>query len=460
MRRILLFALLLLPLGVCAQEENYRPLVEEGKHWTYDNFMPWRPAKYDHYYYYDLKGDTLIAGKSCLKMYSDNQNNDSIVRYRAALYEEDKKVYCFFPNRDDAVLLYDFDCNIGDTLEVLYGQMIVKNIETKDNGGINIKVYTLQPTKKGYRELYWIEGVGATMDFFSMLPLDGNYNSLKACELNGEKLYQTIVPDMTEEGYHKMALEGKRWNYIHYYVDEDGEHNDPYSYVVKGDTVIRRTTYKKLMYQDEKTERFVCLLLETGRTVHKNTDLGHNSYESPLLYDFFNFDREDFGRVFTWKAKNASGNTNWTVFGVDTIEVKGQPFRRYTCLQKYSAEGEELTSIDYGGEGVWHDIWIEGVGSASSGIENQNPSHEPPMKSPNDYTYFVSCYEDGECIFMADDFYRTSTEIGVMQKYENKNADNSIYDLSGRKLPSLQGGVGGRLHKGVYIQNGKIIVVK
>ena len=70
MRRILLFALLLLPQLLQAQEENYRPLVEEGKHWTYDNFMPLRPAKYDHYYYYDLRGDTLIAGKSCLKMYS------------------------------------------------------------------------------------------------------------------------------------------------------------------------------------------------------------------------------------------------------------------------------------------------------------------------------------------------------------------------------------------------------
>ena len=37
---------------------------------------------------------------------------------------------------------------------------------------------------------------------------------------------------------------------------------------------------------------------------------------------------------------------------------------------------------------------------------------------------------------------------------------SSLYDLSGRKLPSLQGGVGGRLHKGVYIQGGKKFVVK
>ena len=113
----------------------------------------------------------------------------------------------------------------------------------------------------------------------------------------------------------------------------------------------------------------MCLLFEEGRTVYKNTDLGNNSYDSPVLDAFFYFNRDDFGRVFTWKAEMNSGNTNWMVYGVDTIAVKGQPFRRYTCLQKYSEEGEQLSTIAYDDEGVWHDIWVEGVGSASSGID-------------------------------------------------------------------------------------------
>ena len=41
--------------------------------------------------------------------------------------------------------------------------------------------------------LSWIEGVGATMDFFGMLPLQGNYNSLVACEVNGEVIYQSAT---------------------------------------------------------------------------------------------------------------------------------------------------------------------------------------------------------------------------------------------------------------------------
>ncbi len=434
MRRTLLFiACVLTSLAMQAQENagDYRPLVEEGKHWTYDNFMPLRPAEYDYFYWYDLKGDTLIAGKKCLKLYSTSEN-DSIARYKAALYEENKKVYCFFPGNAGAVLLYDFDCEVGDTIHVNTGEMVVIDIRKVDNGGIPIRIYVLRPIDlfgddepSDDYDFGWVEGVGATADFFAMLPLCGNYSSLKACEVNGEKLYQTVERDMTAEGYHKMGIEGKRWNYIHYYLDENGEHREPYSYVVRGDTVIRRTTYKKLWYQDEKTERLVCLLYETGRRVCKDSDFGKNSDGTPCLNSFFEFDRTDFGRVFTWKSKCQEGNTNWMVYGVDTIMVKNRQFRRYTCLQQYSDEGETLTTIPYDGEGVWHDIWVEGVGSASSGIEDQIPLHEPPLKTTSDYTYFVSCYEDGACIFTSDDFniqqdvniaYRPMIEDGKVWK--------------------------------------------
>jgi hypothetical protein len=381
--------------------DDYHPLIEEGKHWTYDNFMPLRPSEYDHYYYYDLRGDTLIAGQQCLKMYSENLMNNSEIKYQGSLFEENKKVYYFSPGKEKAELLYDFDCFVGDTLHVRAGDLVVKDIQTEDNGGIAIKRYTLYETND-MLDISWIEGVGASTDFFGMMPYPGNYNTLNACELNGEKLYQTIKKDPAEEGYHKMGIEGKRWNYIHYYIDNDGEHFDPYWYVVKGDTIIRRTNYKILYYQDEKTERPVCLLREVGREVFK-CDFGDNSYDTPLGTSFFHFGRDDFGRVFSWKAKMEAGNTNWMVYNVDTIKVNNRFFRRYTCLQKYSEEGQALTTIE-DGDGVWHDIWVEGIGSASSGIEDQNPNHEPPVRTTSDYTYFVSCYENGECIFTADDF--------------------------------------------------------
>ena len=410
-----------------AAQDDYHPLIEEGKHWTYDNYMPLRPSEYDHYYYYDLRGDTLIAGQQCLKMYSENLMNNSEIKYQGSLFEENKKVYYFSPGKEKAELLYDFDCFVGDTLHVRAGDLVVKDIQTEDNGGIAIKRYTLYETND-MLDISWIEGVGASTDFFGMMPYPGNYNTLNACELNGEKLYQTIKKDPTEEGYHKMGIEGKRWNYIHYYIDNDGEHFDPYWYVVKGDTIIRRTNYKILYYQDEKTERPVCLLREVGREVFK-CDFGDNSYDTPLGTSFFHFGRDDFGRVFSWKAKMEAGNTNWMVYNVDTIKVNNRFFRRYTCLQKYSEEGQALTTIE-DGDGVWHDIWVEGIGSASSGIEDQNPNHEPPVRTTSDYTYFVSCYENGECIFTADDFnVQTYTKPDVNIAYRPFVEDGKVWKV-------------------------------
>ena len=444
--------LFFLPCAISAQD-SYRPLVEDGKHWTYDNYTPAQLAEDDYYYYYDLRGDTLIAGHLCLKMYSDNFRRSGEIKYHGALYEENKKVYYFSPEEEEAELLYDFDCVAGDTLHVRVGNLVVKSIQTEENGGIAIKRYTLYSIDGYFNDgsitFSWIDGVGATMDFFDMLPLNGNYNSLNACELNGETLYKAIEPDPTEEGYHKMGIEGKRWNYIRFHLENDGWHEYPYSYVVKGDTLIRRTRYKKLYYQDENTERFECLLVERGRTVYKNADLDI-SHGSLVLTYFFEFGRKDFGKVFTWKAENASGNTNWMVYGVDTIEVNNRPFRRYTCLQKYSEEGETLTTIEYDGEGVWHDIWVEGVGSATSGIEDQHPDAEPPVRKPGEYTTFVSCYEDGECIFTSEDFYIMTAMRSIRT---STNKDTNIYDLRGHLLT-------GKPAKGVYIQNGKKKLVK
>ena len=153
---------------------------------------------------------------------------------------------------------------------------------------------------------------------------------------------------------------------------------------------------------------------------------------------FFDFGRDDFGRVFTWNADMNTGNTNWMVYGIDDIMVNGRQFRRYTCLQKYSEAGEDLTMIEYDDDGVWHDIWVEGVGSAISGIEDQNPSHEPPVRKPGEYTYFVSCYEDGECIFTAEDFDIPSA---IKPVKSSVSKDMEIYDLRGRRLKSPSKGI-------------------
>ena len=178
--------------SVCAQD-GYRHLVEKGKKWTYHHDA--YPHVYD--YYYTLEGDTVVAGNSCLKMVSENKANDGGIVYEGALYEKNKKVYCFRPENDEPELLYDFDCEVGDTVR----SMIVLNI-TNDTILYAPRVFTFKPlilseSGEGMHvfagSLCWIEGVGATTDFFDMLPITGNYNSLIACEVNGVEICKFIT---------------------------------------------------------------------------------------------------------------------------------------------------------------------------------------------------------------------------------------------------------------------------
>ena len=178
-------------------QDDYRPIVEQGKKWTYhhDTYQD----TYD--YYYMLGGDTIVAEKDCLKMYSENKDNTGIVAYEGALYEENKKVYCFYPGKDEPILLYDFECEVGNTLNIAGADLIVQSIENNEQKGKSVKSYILQAQQTTDDEkdtfvmgtLSWIEGIGATLDFFNMLPLYGNYNHLRACEVNGEVLYEDLT---------------------------------------------------------------------------------------------------------------------------------------------------------------------------------------------------------------------------------------------------------------------------
>ena len=405
------------------------PLVEEGKRWTYDNYLEIRPDEYNHYYWYYLEGDTVINGKTCLKMYSENEYNDGKVSYKGALYEEDKKV--FHVNNDGKLaLLYDFNCKVGDEITVPQGTLRVNRIYINNNQGRDIRIYELLPLEyEDYESpiyTHWIEGVGCTSGFFSMIIYPGNNNSLDHCEVQGEVLYQYVQPKYTEDGYHEMAIEGKTWNYIHHYEDDKGIHEEPYSYIVKGDTVIGRTICKKLYYKDANSERFACTLFESGR------EFQTLSPGSIAWNPHYNFGRTDIGRVFDWTSKQGKGQVYWMLHKIDTITVNDTDFRRLEFYSKTIEGGTPgmLKTIEDGPD-VWHEIWVEGVGSELTGIED--PVHEKPMND-KDYTRFVSCYENGKCIFTSQDFtttappFRRFVEDGKQWKVGLFSQDNYDYE--------------------------------
>ena len=69
----------------------------------------------------------------------------------------------------------------------------------------------------------------------------------------------------------------------------------------------------------------------------------------------------------------------------------------------------------------------------------------------------TAVYEQGESR-LSEPFTIGTDGIGQIENGELKKEDSSVYDLLGRKIVNRQS-VNGKLPKGVYIQNGKKIVV-
>lgn len=120
--------------------------------------------------------------------------------------------------------------------------------------------------------------------------------------------------------------------------------------------------------------------------------------------------------------------------------------------------------------------WIEGIGSPKYGMLNViNSELDPEITVLKMKT--VSICDNGNCIFNADDFTADGEEINVddFPSKEptgicsaNRSTDNilatPLYDLQGRRVGASLNNKGQmtneRMKKGVYIKNGRKVVIK
>ena len=205
---------------VAVRDAAYRPFIEEGKVWK----VGWFPgggntAQKLDYYYFD--GDSItIGGKVCLKMRCRHEANEQWgnpepwSEYVGAFYEEGRKVFCVFPDKQDFELLYDFESNIGDTIQVYGGVgadqyptvscIISKREYINDElfkGGVTY-VDVEEPEWDNETQTFinkynhddpnrWMEGVGSGTPFANIMfsGWDGFYDDLMSCTVGDEILY-------------------------------------------------------------------------------------------------------------------------------------------------------------------------------------------------------------------------------------------------------------------------------
>ena len=258
-------------------------------------------------------------------------------------------------------------------------------------------------------------------------------------------LAQSSVP------YHPFVKEGKVWNCCLMEHVNDGtqswQQTTIYSLELSGDTVVNCCTYKK-MYNVPS------LVISKYAAGIKDTVIVSGVRKLHYLlwreqgHKVFVFDTGIRQEYVIYDFSSVEGSTidisylPTTILSVDSLNVDGQIFRRFhvdPCIE----DGNDR-------------VWIEGVGHPEGpfrvwGVEvNDGRQYQ-----------LLACYEDGECIFTAADFYKPGVNTGIESMYNEQDAKNNgmqectrnnvMYDLQGRRI------LGSPKH-GVYIQNGKKVM--
>ena len=129
---------------------------------------------------------------------------------------------------------------------------------------------------------------------------------------------------------------------------------------------------------------------------------------------------------------------------IDTITYQEQAYRRFT-LTFLDAYHEPLRN---GEEAVFGNvIWIEGVGSGAGPFS-------PWVPLPTEGYIYQGCELNKE--YLCTDFYGSSEPAGIEKMNRKRNINDASYNIQGKSVAN--GNM--VLPKGIYIQNGKKIVVK
>ncbi len=148
---VLWHLLLLAGTSLVAQSYSYLPTIKEGNRWKFDAYIGMGGLITVDYH---LHGDTIVAGKSYLKVV--NENN----AFLGAMLREDtltKKIYKINQNSaSQEFLLYDFDLKLGDTIQ----GSVVSGVDTTFLFGRNRRL--IKFNSPDYCRCSLIEGVGST----------------------------------------------------------------------------------------------------------------------------------------------------------------------------------------------------------------------------------------------------------------------------------------------------------
>ena len=385
-----------------AQSTNGNRLVEEGKTWNmkYHNYEAFDLYP-DYDYKYFIKGDTLVGGKNCKKLYSYNEQNSDAVAYKMSMHETDGKVFFIPVNSTESFLLYDFNASAGDIITIdctsypgykTYSMNVRETRRLKINGVERrcIKMDWVVLSEDGaisdtYGSGWWVEGVGSILGLLNAYGFgaEGSNNKFVSCELDGNVILDKAEFDSFLVGHASLLVDGRKWTYLN---NRDSKLDA--SLFIDGDTLLggRACRMVKVAYNADsasgKTGTWYYLYEEEGKVYNYNPETERFS----LYYDF----TANVGDTVRW---GELPEQSLLVTDVDHVIIKGQSLRRLTYRNLEES----------GSQGGYVGQWVESVGS-ERGIVSL-PLHDPL------YAYqFQECLQDGgtlceACLFFGDSVY-------------------------------------------------------
>ena len=238
--------------------------------------------------------------------------------------------------------------------------------------------------------------------------------------------------------YRPFVKEGKTWKCT---MSNAIGRKCKLTYTMKGDTIINETPCKKLYCKYEYDsgnviDEYTCGVYEQNKKVYfiYSRDKANKAH---LLFDF--------GLALGDTIINDGyGKYKITVLRVDTVMNSYNQFFRRMLIRTGAIDddGFYLDKPPY-----VETFWVEGVG------RDRRPTDSYFWW--NDSTPGLSmdaCYEDGECIMTYSEMITEGTS-GVNSATATQPQASFIYDLQGRRLKEQP-------RKGLYIQNGRKVVVK
>ncbi|MBR4899075.1 MAG: DUF3244 domain-containing protein [Prevotella sp.] len=197
--------------------------------------------------------------------------------------------------------------------------------------------------------------------------------------------------------YHPFLKEGKTWNYQEYYhnVWDNQQWTKEVSYVINGTTEIDGKIYYKMYRISEDGNNYYCALREEDRKVWLYT----SNEGDHLLYDF-------------GMSVGDSYKPTYEPFLFQLTSIKPMRFHDDQLLNvffydMYNRYDPTESPINFAPVPI-----IEGVG-CENGWNIVDFYADQPTNGIIYGERFLSCYEDGKCIFTADDFNNLTADINI-----------------------------------------------